>query len=211
MRCRHCVRPGGYPFAEADPSLPVLWEPHLLPSVVVVGPALHGFGAVRAPPPSQLPDILARSEDGSGYSLMLDDPAGPHRLRIATGAHEAGGAFIIPDDDWLDIRLYALHRFLLKRMGLPTGIPPPEPVLPPYRHYRLALALRTLDGEAEGASRREIGIVLFPSEARFITARDWKNTALRKKIARLIRLGHAMRDGDYRHLLTRSFDRIRWS
>lgn len=142
--------------------------------------------------PDLLPDILAQSDDDAGHSIMLADPAGPHRLRIAMGTSATGWAFVIPDDDQIETRLHALRRFVLKREGLPTGIPPPEPALTPYRRYRLALALRALDGEAEGASRREIGAVLFLKEARAITTHDWKSSGLRKKVARLIRLGHLL-------------------
>jgi hypothetical protein len=188
----------------------VLWEPHLLPTVVLIGPAPPDFAGARAVPPESLPDTIARSEDGAGQSMLLDDAHGPHRLRIAGDASATGWAFVIPDDAGREMRLHALHRLLLKLASLPTGILSPEPALSPYRRYRLALAIRALDGEAEGASRREIGIVLFSPEARDIASHDWKSSGLRKKVARLMRLGHAMRDGDYRHLLTRAFDRIRW-
>lgn len=182
----------------------------MLPSVVVIGPAPPGFAGVHTIPPESLPDLLALADAGAGQSILLGDGDGPLRLRIAEDAGAAGWAYVIPNDAWRLVRLYALLRLLLKLAGLPTGTPPPEPALTPYRRYRLALALRALDGEAEGASRREIGIVLFSPEARDIASHDWKSSSLRKKVARLIRLGRFMRDGDYRHLLTRAFDRIRW-
>ena len=188
----------------------MLWEPHLLPSVVLIGPAPPGFAGVLGPRAGNLPDIRARFEGLTGESVMLDDSDGAHRLRIAGDTDATGWAFVIPYDAMLELRLHALRRLVLKLAGLPTGIPPPPPVLTPYRRYRLALALRALDGEAEGASRREIGTVLFIEEARTITAHDWKSSGLRKKVARLIRLGHIMRDGGYRHLLTPDFARIRW-
>jgi hypothetical protein len=181
-----------------------------LPSVVLIGPAPPGFAGVLGPRAANLPDILARFEDLTGEAVMLDDSRGPHRLRIAGDMAETGWAFVIPYDAMLELRLHALLRLVLKLAGLPTGIPPPQPMLTPYRRYRLALALRALDGEAEGASRREIGTVLFVREARTISAHDWKSSGLRKKVARLIRLGHVMRDGGYRHLLTRDFARIHW-
>lgn len=181
-----------------------------MPNVVLIGPAPPGFAGVRGPRVENLPNILAQFEGGTGDSIMLDDPDGPHRLRIAQDSNASGWAFIIPYDATLALRLHALTRLVLKLAGLPATIPKREPTLTPYRRYRLALALRALDGEAEGASRREIGVVLFPPEARDITSHDWKSSGLRKKVARLIRLGHAMREKDYRHLLTRAFDRIRW-
>jgi hypothetical protein len=109
----------------------------------------------------------------------------------------------------LSLRLHALRRLALKLAGLPPSNPL-QPTLTSYRRYRLALALRALDGECEPASRREIGAVLFPREALQITSGSWKSSGLRKKVARLVRLGHTMRDGGYRHLLTGAFNRIRW-
>ncbi|SDG96599.1 DUF2285 domain-containing protein [Pelagibacterium luteolum] len=178
---------------------------------MLIVPAPPGFAEARALPVDGLPDLLARSDDGDGCSAILIDIHGPHRLRIEHGADATGWAYVIPDDPWRMLRLHALHRLLLKLAGLPTGMPPPMPGLTPYRLHRLALALRALDGEEDGASRREIGAVLFAGEARGITAHDWKSSGLRKKVARLIRLGRVMRGGGYRHLLTRSFDRIRWN
>lgn len=178
--------------------------------MVLIGPAPAGFADVQGPRAANLPDILARFDGATGEAIMLDDPEGPHRLHIAGDTDATGWAFIIPYDAMLALRLHALRRLVFKLAGLPTGIPSPQPALTAYRRYRLALALRALDGEAEGASRREIGTVLFVKEARTITARDWKSSGLRKKVAHLIRLGRIMRDGDYRHLLTRAFDRIRW-
>ncbi|WP_421950097.1 DUF2285 domain-containing protein [Pelagibacterium sp.] len=177
---------------------------------MLIGPAPPGFPDVHAIPPQSLPDLLAQSYDGAGRSIVLRDTEGELRMRVEADADATGWAFVIPNDTWRIVRLKALMRLLLKLAGLPTGAPTPEPALTPYRLHRLALSLRALDGEEEGASRREVGAVLFTQEARDITSHGWKSSGLRKKVARLIRLGHAMRDGDYRHLLTRSFHRIRW-
>jgi hypothetical protein len=65
----------------------------------------------------------------------------------------------------------------------------------------LALLVRALDGEQEGASRREIAAVLLDGEARHIPAIEWKNAPLRKKVNRVVAASVALMNGGYLTLL----------
>lgn len=66
---------------------------------------------------------------------------------------------------------------------------------------RLTLQLRALDGELEGATRREIAAVLLDAEARGIPAIEWKTTALRKRVNRIVAGAVALMNGGYLDLL----------
>jgi hypothetical protein len=71
----------------------------------------------------------------------------------------------------------------------------------------LALQLRALDGLADGASRREIAAVLLDVQAREIPAVEWTNTALRKRLSRIITRARAMAKDGYLALLRGDFER----
>lgn len=90
------------------------------------------------------------------------------------------------------------HRRLLGRAAgpLPRGWP-----LTAYRLARLDLMLRALDLRDGGATYREIAVALGRDEAVRLSASDWKMSAARSFVIRLVRDGIAMMNGDYRKLL----------
>ena len=90
------------------------------------------------------------------------------------------------------------HRRLLGRAAgpLPRGWP-----LTAYRLARLDLMLRALDLRDIGATYREIAVALGRNEAERLSASDWKMSASRSFVVRLVRDGIAMMNGDYRKLL----------
>lgn len=90
------------------------------------------------------------------------------------------------------------HRRLLGRAAgpLPRGWP-----LTAYRLARLDLMLRALDLHDGGATYREIAVALGRDEAARLSASDWKMSAARSFVVRLVRDGIAMMNGDYRKLL----------
>ena len=70
-----------------------------------------------------------------------------------------------------------------------------------YRLARLDLMLRALDLRDEGATYREIATALGRDDAARLSASDWKMSASRSFVVRLVRDGIAMMNGDYRKLL----------
>ena len=90
------------------------------------------------------------------------------------------------------------HRRLLGGAAgpLPRGWP-----LTAYRLARLDLMLRALDLRDAGATYREIAVALGRDEAARLSASDWKMSAARSFVVRLVRDGMAMMNGDYRKLL----------
>lgn len=74
---------------------------------------------------------------------------------------------------------------------------------------RLTLLLRTLDGQREGVSRREMAAVLLDPQARDLRAIEWKNAALRKRINRMLASAQRMVDGGYLALLRGEADRAK--
>ena len=112
-----------------------------------------------------------------------------------------GSAFLLPFDDDFGARLQSLQRFHRRLSGQRAGPPPRSLQLTSLRRTRLALQLRALDGEQEGASRREIAAVLLDPDARNIPAIEWKNANLRKKVNRVVASAIALMNGGYLMLL----------
>ncbi|WP_163420358.1 DUF2285 domain-containing protein, partial [Escherichia coli] len=79
---------------------------------------------------------------------------------------------------------------------LPRGWP-----LTAYRLVRLDLMLCALDLRDSGATYREIAAELGRDDAIRLSASDWKMSASRSFVVRLVRDGIAMMNGDYRKLL----------
>lgn len=158
-----------------------------------------------------MPDVLAWSDYDGFRAVVLGDRNGAHRLQIEGGGAPTAhlGAVVLPFDDALDVRMHGIKRLLRKLSGVSGGPVHKARRLTSYRRYRLILALRALDGDLEGASRREIGSVLFPGQADGLSARDWKTASLRKRVGRLILAGRAMMNGGYRQLLRGSLEQRR--
>ena len=131
---------------------------------------------------------------------MLDDPDGAHRLWLV-GDRRQGSAFLIPFDDDFGARIHGLQRLHRRLSGRRAGPPLRSLRLSAAQRSRLTLLIRALDGEQEGATRREIAAVLLDDEARHIPAIEWKNAPLRKKINRIVTKALALMNGGYLALL----------
>ncbi len=79
---------------------------------------------------------------------------------------------------------------------MPRGWP-----LTAYRLARLDQMLRALDLHRGGATYRQIAAELGREDATKLSASDWKMSASRSFVVRLVRDGIAMMNGDYRKLL----------
>ncbi|MET4260878.1 hypothetical protein ABIC09_005843 [Bradyrhizobium sp. S3.12.5] len=84
------------------------------------------------------------------------------------------------------IRTYAAHRLWRAINGRAPG--PPYHQLSPQQRERLALALRALDGQMDGASYRIIAEVLFGRKR--VTEHGWKTHDLRSRTIRLVHGGY---------------------
>jgi hypothetical protein len=81
------------------------------------------------------------------------------------------------------------------------GRPMPERGLSRSRRHVLILRLRALDGDADGASIRDLTIGLFGAD-RVPRGAAWKTHDLRSRTLRLLAAARVLRDGGYRDLLT---------
>ena len=145
--------------------------------------------------------MAASIDTDDGRHLLIDDPDGRHRLWIVDGVPKHGSAFLLAFDDDFGARLHSLQRLQRRLAGKRAGPPLRSLQLSPRQRARLVLQLRALDGEQDGASRREIAAVLLDADARTIPAIEWKNAALRKKVNRIVASAIALMNGGYLMLL----------
>ena len=68
------------------------------------------------------------------------------------------------------------------------------------KRRRLVAMLRALDGRLAGASYRDIALALLDAEAAHWPAREWKSSAARSHVIRLVADAFALMNGGYRQL-----------
>jgi hypothetical protein len=95
----------------------------------------------------------------------------------------------------------SLLRFHRRLFGKEPGPPPRGWPLSAYRLARLDLMLRALDLHEAGATYREIAVALGRDNDAKLPATEWKMSAGRSFVIRLVRDATAMMNGDYRKLL----------
>jgi hypothetical protein len=168
---------------------------------VIVAPAPEDFSAARFIDPERLSPVIQHADTENGRHILLEGPEGRHRIWLIENVHARGNAFLLPLDDDFGARLHSLRRLHRRLTGKRAGPRLRSLQLSPPQRARLALLIRALDGEQEGASRREIAAVLLDAEARHIPAIEWKNAPLRKRVNRVVASGLALMNGGYLTLL----------
>lgn len=132
---------------------------------------------------------------------MVADATGEHRLWLRDATPDRPLAAVIPLDKDFLTRIASLLRFHRRLLGRAAGPLPRGWPLTAYRLARLDLMLRALDLRQSGATYRDIATALGRDDASRLSASDWKMSASRSFVVRLVRDGIAMMNGDYRKLL----------
>ncbi|WHO37793.1 DUF2285 domain-containing protein [Sphingobium sp. AP49] len=145
--------------------------------------------------------LLADQAGIEGRHIVVADAAGEHRLWLRDATPGRPLAAVIPLDKDFLTRIASLLRFHRRLLGRRAGPLPRGWPLTAYRLARLDLILRALDLRHDGATYRQIATALGRDEAARLSASDWKMSASRSFVVRLVRDGIAMMNGDYRKLL----------
>ncbi|MBA3895954.1 MAG: DUF2285 domain-containing protein [Sphingomonadaceae bacterium] len=132
---------------------------------------------------------------------MVADAAGEHRLWLRDPTPGRKLAAIVPLDKDFVTRIATLLRFHRSLLGKVPGPLPRGWPLTTYRLARLDLMLRALDLRLGGATYRQIAAALGRADAARLSATEWKISAARSFVVRLVRDATAMMNGDYRKLL----------
>lgn len=151
--------------------------------------------------PAALGGIVADRRDGAARHLALADREGDQYLWLTDADSHHGLAAILPLDAVLDLRIEAVIRFARRLRGRSAGPLPRGLDLTPQRRARLILLLHALDFRLTGAGRRETAAALLDADAATLPAIEWKSSAARRKVNRLIKDALALMNGGYRKLL----------
>ncbi len=200
---RHSRGAGGYLFATApdDLSDPVVWRPELTAVTVILDAAPEGFETATPVDPRALGALLADLAGIDGRHVVVADAAGEHRLWLRDPAPGRPLAAVIPLDKDFITRIASLLRFHRRLLGRAAGPLPRGWPLTAYRLARLDLMLRALDLRHTGATYRQIAAELGRADAARLSATEWKISAARSFVVRLVRDATALANGDYRKLL----------
>jgi hypothetical protein len=194
---------GGCPFATApdDLSAPVVWRPELTAVTVILDAAPEGFETARTVDPRALGALLTDLAGIDGRHVIVADTAGEHRLWLRDPTPGRPLAAVVPLDKDFVTRVASLLRFHRRLLGRAAGPLPRGWPLTAYRLARLDLMLRALDLRQAGATYRQIAAELGREEAARLPATEWKISAARSFVVRLVRDATAMVNGDYGKLL----------
>lgn len=150
---------------------------------------------------SALGRIVLDCHDGSARYVVIAARGGDQPLWLTGDDTSHGMAAVLPLDATFDLRLEATARFHRLQRGHPAGPLPHSLGLTPQRRARLIQLLHALDFRLAGASPRDVATALLDAEAAHLPAIEWKSSALRRKVNRLIREALALMNGGYRDLL----------
>ena len=145
--------------------------------------------------------MLADLAGIDGRHVIVADAAGEHRLWLRDSQSGRPLAAVILLDKDFPTRIASLLRFHRRLLGRAAGPLPRGWPLTAYRLARLDQMLRALDLRHGGATYRQIAAELGRDDATKLSASDWKMSASRSFVVRLVRDGIAMMNGDYRKLL----------
>ncbi|MGB3832797.1 MAG: DUF2285 domain-containing protein [Mesorhizobium sp.] len=145
---------------------------------------------------SELRETFAQSDE-QGVHLLLGEGRDTIRaVRLPGVPGETRIAALVPlDADGFD-RIDAIERLLRALLWRPV---PNDTRLTPQQRHRQRQMLQATDGRMNGATIREIAIVLFGADR--VAAEHWPTSTLRVTTSVLVRDGMAMIAGGYRALL----------
>ena len=200
---RHSRGAGGYLFATApdDLSEPVVWRSELTAVTVILDAAPEGYETAAPVDPRALGALLADLAGIDGRHVIVGDATGEHRLWLREATPGRPLAAVIPLDKDFTTRIASLLRFHRRLLGRAAGPLPRGWPLTAYRLARLDLMLRALDLRHAGATYRQIAAEFGREEAARLPATEWKISAARSFVVRLVRDATAFANGDYRKLL----------
>jgi hypothetical protein len=199
----HSRGAGGCPFAYAPGELAntVIWRPELTAVTVILDAAPEGFGTAKPVDPLKLGALLADQAGIDGRHVVVADRDGDHSLWLRDSMPDQPLAAIIPLDKDFTTRLTSLLRFHRQLFGKQSGPPPRGWPLSTYRQARLGMMLQALDLRQSGATYRQIAAALGREDDAELPAAEWKTSAARSFVIRLVRDATALMKGDYRKLL----------
>lgn len=193
---------GGCLFADAlDHDQHVIWRPELTAVTVILEAAPSGYDSAASVDPRALGALIADRAGLDGRHVIVADADGEHRLWLRDAEPGQPLAAIVPLDRDFVTRMTSLLRFHRALLGKAPGPLPRGWPLTAYRLARLGMMLRALDLRLGGATYRQIASTLGRAEVENLSATEWKISAARSYVVRLVRDATAMMNGDYRKLL----------
>lgn len=172
----------------------VLWSPIIDPAVVLLAQC-PGF--IPGASTVALDGSIELRESAEGAHAAHGPISSSTQLLFLRGAYpDAPLAAVIPFDADMVRRVEALTRFWRATQGRPAI---PDTRITSQQRARLRAMMLAADGRANGASYRDVAMVLYGHKR--IASEPWKTSALRDRVIGLVKGGLAMIGGGYLKLL----------
>ncbi|WP_025828234.1 DUF2285 domain-containing protein [Acetobacter okinawensis] len=147
---------------------------------------------------ADLPDLVARLDDGDAWHGFWPPGASSHQFWLPTHPPDGRATYVVilPLDKLLELRVEAGLRLWRALVGRSEGRRRHD--FPQQTRDRHILMLRAFDGRADGASYRKLAEVLLGFRGR---KADWENDPRKNQVRRLVADGRYYVRGGYRNLL----------
>lgn len=147
---------------------------------------------------AELPDLVARLDDGDAWHGFWRSGASAHQFWLPTRPVDGRATYVVilSFDKLLELRVEAVLRLWRALVGRPEGRWAHD--FPQQTRHRHILMLRAFDGRAAGASYRKLAEVLLGFRGR---KADWDNDPRKNQVRRLVADGRYYVRGGYRDLL----------
>jgi len=146
----------------------------------------------------ELPDLVARLDNGDAWHGYWRSGASAHQFWLPTRAVDGQATYVVilPFDKLLELRAEAVLRLWRALVGRPEGRRAHD--FPQQTRDRHIMMLRAFDGRMAGVSYRKLAEVLLGFQGR---KTDWENDPRKNQVRRLVADGRYYVHGGYRDLL----------
>lgn len=196
---------GGCGFAY-DPDLPaarepVFWLPRHSPGTLILAASPPGLGLGAPFDPATLGEVLAERADANGRELIVRDVSGDVHIWLVDEAAIERPTVVIPRDSAHRLRLDLASRFIRRLLGQRVGLLPPRLRITQLQRHHFIQMLHAADLHQDGGEPRDVAAQILRSTQADLPAIEFKDSAARKRAARLIRQSVMMVNRGYLKIL----------
>lgn len=184
---------------------PVLWRPELFPGTAILSSAPAGFENATPIELEQFGPVLADRATADGRVVAIGDDDGELHLWLPDKDAARPAAVILPLEPTFELRVGTALRLFRRLMGRRGGMLPAALHLTAQQKARLIQLLHAFDIHNAGGGARAIAAEVLKSEQAALPSVEWKDSAARRKAARLIADAGAMVKRGYLKILSGKF------
>lgn len=150
-------------------------------------PAAPGFNTGVVFDAAAIGLVLADRTDADGRKVIIADTSGELHVWLQDPNAAARPAVLLPSDSVFELRLDIATRLVRRLRGRRINLLPSVLRLTPFQKARLIQLLHAFDIHDEGGDPRDVAAEVLGSKQAGLPAIEFKDSAARKRAARLIK------------------------